>query len=202
VRITRADDYSAVTTEVAKLERDLAELRERRQQLATELQEALGRDAAHYSEQHVLQLRRAVNAADERLALAADHIAAVRAKLPTDANREASRAEAAKIAAALEAARKRFRTGWGRYMDAMGAAETAARAALADRAEAQSLGFQLADLSARYGLDLMIPEVPVGPDSKAAYLLGTLLTQAAMGEVDATLETDLAAARQAFTKAS
>jgi hypothetical protein len=55
----------------------------------------------------------------------------------------------------------------------------------------------LDDLVAKFGLERALPPVPEGRNSKLAWLLGTLLTQTAFGEVDDVVLTDLAAARQA-----
>jgi hypothetical protein len=47
---------------------------------------------------------------------------------------------------------------------------------------------------AKFGLDVAVPGLPVGCSGKLAWLLGTFLTQAALGETDDPVIRDLAAA--------
>ncbi len=193
---SRPDDYRPLQEQIERLEREVADVDAAIARVEASLKKTLGDPDRPYGESEALNLRRELARRREHRGLLADRGAALREKLPTDKARKAADTEARKLSAEAERVADRFRSAWARYVEAMAVAEEAARELSAARGERVELLCQIEDLAARFGIDVARPTDLTMPDAKAAYLLGTLLGRAALGEPDRSLWHELDGARR------
>jgi hypothetical protein len=196
MRPSAPDDYVLIEREVGGLEKKAGDLRAARDRLEADERIALGREKALFSEDEVRRLRRERASVAERLAVLSDRLAAKRAQLPSEKQRRAANAKAVDVLAQVRDASQRFRGAWERYMAAMETAEQAASEVSAARSQSRTLIAGIEDLRARFGLDVAVPGALESPDAKVAWLLGTLLAQAAHDAPDDTVTNGLASARR------
>lgn len=196
MRFSKPGDYGVVAREVENLESQASELLANCKEAEAELQAQLGQDEAHYDESEVRDLRRQLAKVEDRHSVVEGRIAALKAKLPSDEERQTALATAEKLVKGIQTASKHFHKAWADFRVDLARAEESIGKLSPAREEARSSIIQLEELVARYGLDIAVPVPPEGADVEVAYLMGVMITQAAYGEVDDIVTRDIVIARR------
>ena len=197
-RRSQPGDYRVLQGEIDKLRQEATALEQRHTKTTTALKVELAKDAQWFNETEVHEHQHNLAQIEQRQALVSDRIAALEGRLPTPEQRRDAEREAKVLLDAANAADQKFTSEWTRFVT--GLEETAAIGAEleAARTDARAAVYPLADLVAKAGLDVKVPDVPEPPRHEAPYagLLGMQLRQVGMsGESDAVTERDLAAER-------
>jgi DNA repair exonuclease SbcCD ATPase subunit len=199
VRRPEPGDFQVLQGEIDKVRQEATALERSHAETTAAHKAELAKDAQWFNESEVREHRHNLNHIEQRQALVSDRIAALEDRLPTPEQRRKAKREAQSLVKAAEDASRAFTKWWSTHMVALETADSLSRDLTTARADARAAVYPLADLVAKFGLDVTVPKMPEPPKDDATFagLLATRLRYISYtGESDTTTERDLAAERR------
>ena len=166
-RQRQPDDYQVLQGEIEKCHQEATELERQHTETKAALKVELGKGAQWFNESEVRGHQNTLKQIEQRQALVTDRIAALEDALPTEEQRRDAEREAKALLDTANTARQAFYRAWRRFIKGLEEVAATAVELMAARASVLAAVYPLADLVAKYGLDVTIPGVPDPPRDEA-----------------------------------